>query len=159
MATAVAWICLLGWLLVGVAIWSYPGDHRHHDVAVRLREHGVLAPVESVDLDPPSGPLTYTFDAHGRTVTTELDDAEGITGENARNLQVRYLPGDPTQVMLERDIDYYADDALPGGLDVALVGLAPSVLTLAVWLVLGRRPWWRLVPEHLMPDLGELLIP
>jgi DivIVA domain-containing protein len=143
--TAVA-LCALGLVFTATAVVTYPGDAGVHHLALQLRDHGAPATVTHVEVHPNSknsGSVTVAFLANGQLTAANLAGADaGSASEAPSDYRVEYLPEDPTQVMSEGDIPYYADDALSDSRSVMLVGLAPTVLLAALWLARRRPPWW-----------------
>jgi len=144
--TTIAAVSALGLALSFFAIVITLGDLRPHRIALDLQEHGVIVAVRDVVPHPDSrgqGRVDVTFEVGRELVTTRAVGGDGNeTSDDPTGVAVIDEPGNPSRAMLVEDVEYYAEDAIAGGVSRALIFASPAALTILLWLLFGRPPWW-----------------
>lgn len=153
-------VVALSLIVTFIAASSYRSAVRAHELALRLEDDGATATARTVEARTAgrySDEVRATFDAEGRTVTALLVEAEPWGHDYAGDwkplpahdadewpLEVRYLPGEPTEAMIAADVEDWTEPAsVRDVVWIGLLGLVPAVLALVGWFVAGRPAWKR----------------
>ncbi|MBU4215487.1 MAG: hypothetical protein KJ792_12625 [Actinobacteria bacterium] len=127
----------LGIVLTGVTVTSYLSDRRWVPLAQELAGTGV--PVDA-ELSRPTGaqwdpPTLVTFTVGSAVVTTPLLGNPDVPDTGM--VAVRYLPDDPTKVLLADDVDRLHEGLPDDSLMVGTIGLLFAAVLLG-WVAVRR---------------------
>jgi hypothetical protein len=149
--TVLTLVCVFGVVFAGAAAYLVIKEYRWVGLAQHMLRDGQTVTVQVAPRVDAWDQIELSLEIDGQVLHPGLVHTDMTTAED--DMSVLYVADEPDHVMTAEDADYYANEAVAGGLGAMFMCLTPALVTGIVWLVRGRPDWSQHVNERWLPSL------